>query len=81
MRYGKRSWKGKPECLTRIPEKSFEVVGTYGVLPVAQQRPFCQNTSLHRLSLTINQVGRTSPSYSRTVSPGPACYRPGGLGS
>jgi hypothetical protein len=31
--------------------------------------------------ITINQVGRMSPSYSRMVSPGPAYYRRGGLGS
>lgn len=31
--------------------------------------------------ITINQVGRTSLSSVRTGSPGPAHYRPGGLGS
>jgi hypothetical protein len=31
--------------------------------------------------ITINQVGRMSPSYSRMVSPGPAYYRRGGFGS
>ena len=50
MGYGRHSCQEKPERHIRILGKSSEVVGAYGVLLVARQRPFCQNESLHRQS-------------------------------
>ncbi len=48
--YGKHSREEKPVYHTRILGEISEVVGVYGILLVAQQRSFCQNDSLHRLS-------------------------------